>query len=212
MKLSDASKMLLEPDLADHDGFEVLPDGIGFVAARTEMPGCSAEMIEWWFSNLRTTEQYVRWHPTDHVWCEWKGSETGTYLGGTHLVHERLGHEAVEKLKINFRDPGDIIDKSLFEKAGVSAAIYGRGGPIGIPIWSGHVLHLIYDHADGCTMRSRFWIGDVSPPIPVFTGLLRKKIASQEAMEGLHKHCKEEMSTLASFLPEYFAQNQSAGA
>ena len=208
MKLADANQMFTSQDLADEDGYKVLPGGIGFVAAKTEMPGCSAAMVEWWFSNLRTTEQYILWHPKDHVWCEWKGDENGTYVGGTHLVHERLGHEAVEKLKINFRDPGDILDKGLFEKAGVSAAIYGRGGPIGIPIWSGHVLHVVYDHADGCTMRSRFWIGDVSPAIPIFTGLLRKKIASPYALEGLHRHCKEEMSTLAGFLPEYFENHK----
>ena len=208
MELSEANNMLISPEVADEEGYKSLPSGIGFVAARTEMPGCSAEMIEWWFSNLRTTEQYVRWHPKDHVWCEWKGTEAGSYVGGTHHVHERLGHDAVEKLKINFRDPGAILDSGLFEKAGVNAAIYGRGGPIGIPIWSGHVLHVIYDHDNGCTMRSRFWIGDVSPAIPVFTGLLRKKIASLEALEGLHRHCKEEMSTLASFLPAYYQENK----
>ena len=208
MELSDANNMLTSREVADEDGYRSLPSGIGFVAARTEMPGCSAEMIEWWFSNLRTTEQYIRWHPKDHVWCEWKGTETGSYVGGTHHVHERLGHEAVEKLKINFRDPGAVLNTGLFENAGVTAAIYARGGPIGIPIWSGHVLHVIYDESDGCTMRSRFWIGDVSPAIPVFTGLLRKKIASPEALDGLHRHCKEEMSTLASFLPAYYGENK----
>ena len=207
MNLADANEMLLNNPHNEEDCWKVLSGGIGFVAARTEMPDCSAEMIEWWFSNLRTTEQYVRWHPKDHVWCEWKGSETGTYVGGTHLVHERLGHETVEKLKINFRDPANILDKSLFADAGVGAAIYARGGPIGIPIWSGHVLHMIHDHETGCTMRSRFWIGDVSPAIPILSGLIRRKIASPNALEGLHRHCKEEMRTLATFLPEYHQQN-----
>ena len=210
MELKDANKILTDKDLADEETYRVLPSGVGYVAARTEMPGCSAQMVEWWFSNLRTTEQYVRWHPKDHVWCEWKGAENETYVGGTHHVHERLGHDAVEKLKINFRDPGDILDPSLFEQAGVSAAIYGRGGPIGVPIWSGHVLHMIFDHNAGCTMRSRFWIGDVSPAIPVFTWLLRKKIASPSALEGLHRHCKEEMATLASFLPEEFEKRNAS--
>ena len=208
MKLADANQMLKSNPHADEDCWKVLPDGMGFVAARTEMPGCSAEMVEWWFSNLRTTEQYLRWHPKDHVWCDWKGSQKGTYLGGTHLVHERLGHESIEKLKINFRDPAEILDMSLFDDAGVSAAIYARGGPIGIPIWSGHVLHLIHNHAGGCTMRSRFWLGDISPAVPFLSGLIRKKITSPDALEGLHRHCKEEMSILAGFLPEY--QKQSA--
>ena len=202
MQLANANQMFVSAEAADEDGYKVLDGGIGFVAAKTEMPGCNAQMIEWWFSNLRTTEQYVRWYPKDHIWCEWKGDENGTYVGGTHHVHEKLGHETIEKLKINFREPEQIVDTSLFKDAGVSAAIYARGGPIGIPIWSGHVLHVVYDNDSGCTMRSRFWIGDVSPAIPVFTWLLRKKIASLHALEGLHRHCKGEMANLAKILPE----------
>lgn len=209
MKLSDANQLLTQNPHPFEDGWKRLDDGMGFVAACTEMPGCSGAMIEWWFRNLRTTEQYKRWYPEEHVWCSWKGPD-GSYVGGTHLVHEQLGTPKVIKLKINFRDPSAILDTSRLTQAGVSAAVYGRGGPIGLPLWTGHVLHLIHDNESGCTMRSRFWLGDVSPHIPVLTGVIRRDMCSDDALTGMYHHCKTEMRILASFLPELHRQENVA--
>ena len=121
------------------------------------MPQCSGRMIEWWFSYIHTTEEYKRWHPTEHIFSDWRCErKTGRYIGGTHVIHERLGTDQVHKLKLNFRDPSQILDTTLFEPAEVSPAIYGRGGPLNLPLWSAHVLHLVHDTVEGCVMRSRF--------------------------------------------------------
>ena len=54
-------------------------------------------MVDWWFGYLETTEHYKWWHPKDHVWCEWKGERgTGRYVGGEHHVHEFIGGELAE--------------------------------------------------------------------------------------------------------------------
>ena len=204
MELSQANELLDSDTHAFEDGFKVLPSGVGFIAARTEMPNCKGEMVDWWFKNLRTSEEYKKWHPQDHVWCDWKG-EDGNYIGGTHLIHERLGGEQVFKLKVNFLDPGEILDKSRFDDARVGAAVYARGGPIGAPFFVTRLLHLVQDTDNGCVMRSRFWLGQM-PYIPVLRNLIRKDVASDAAMEGLHRHCKEEMSILANILPEAFAR------
>ena len=191
----------------------VLPDGTGLVAARTIMPGCKGAMIDWWFSHIHTTEQYKEWHPTEHVWSDWKGPrDQGTYIGGTHLIHEYLGGKQLHKLKLNFRDPAQILDVSRFPAAGVSTAIYGRGGPLNLPFWSAHVLHLVHDTPEGCVMRSRFWLGDISPAVPVISGLIRREMTSEDSLRGLMKHCKEEMALLAGFLPEKYRQAQGRAA
>ncbi|MCB1395765.1 MAG: hypothetical protein H6898_06505 [Rhodobacter sp.] len=212
MKLEQANALLDRNPHPFEDGWQRLDDGTGVVAARTEMPGCSGAMVDWWFSHVHTTEQYKQWHPEEHIWSDWKGPrDTGEYIGGTHLVHERLGTPQVVKLKIQFRDPAAILDTGRFAQAGVSTAIYGRGGPLGVPLWSGHVLHLVHDHAGGCTMRSRFWLGDVSPRIPLLTGLIRRETCSDAALAGLHRHCRTEMAILASFLPDLYRQHQTSG-
>jgi hypothetical protein len=47
---------------------------------------------------------------------------------------------------------------SRFEKAGVGTAIYARTGPVDRDILVGRTLDLVYDTAEGCVMRSRFWL------------------------------------------------------
>ena len=202
MKLTDANELLTVADRAHDDGFRVLENKEGFIAARTEMPGCKGEMVEWFFNKLRTPEEYKKWHPQDHEWCEWQGPD-GTHIGGTHLIHERLGGDELFKLRVNFLDPSEILDPGLSEKAGVGAAIYARGGPIGAPFFVTRLLHLVLDTDDGCVMLSRFWLGHMRY-IPILRSLIRKDITSHHAMEGLHRHCKEEMAILAKILPAAF--------
>ncbi|PCH98743.1 MAG: hypothetical protein COB84_01350 [Rhodobacteraceae bacterium] len=207
MKLSAVNEMLDSNPHSFEQGWARLDDGVGFVAVRTDMPDCSGKMIDWWFSYLATTEQYKMWHPEDHVYCKWIGERgTGRYIGGTHIVHERLGGAKVHKLKINFREPSTILDVSRFEEAGVSTAVYARGGAANLPIWSGHVLHMVHDTDEGCVMRSRFWLGDVSPVIPVLSGLIKKDMTSDDALSSMERHCHQEMTILATFLPELYAE------
>jgi len=54
--------------------------GGGTVAVRTPMPGCTGAMVEWWFGHVETTEDYLPWHPEDHVSSAWRGERrTGKY-------------------------------------------------------------------------------------------------------------------------------------
>ena len=211
MLLSQANQILDQNPHSFEDGFKRLENGHGFIAARTEMPRCSGKMIEWWFSYIHTTEEYKQWHPGDHIFSDWKGPrKTGAYIGGTHLIHERLGTSTIHKLRLNFREPSTILDTSRFNAAGVSAAIYGRGGPLYLPLWSAHVLHLVHDTADGCVMRSRFWLGDVAPAVPLLAGAIRRDMTQDASLAGLHKHCREEMTILASFLPALYRKEATA--
>ena len=209
MELRDAD-LLLEPGhLELESGHVRLPDGQLHVACCTAMPGCTGRMVDWWFGYIENTEQYRRWHPKDHVWCEWIGERgTGRFVGGTHNVHEYIGGE-LQKLSITFRDPAEYLDAARFREAGVTAAVCGRVGPLGTPIRAGHLIHLCRDTDYGCEMRSRFWLGDFDPPDLATDRETRKQLFPDRYGGALMKHCHEEMTYLAGFLPELHAQETS---
>ena len=212
MRLADANQLLDDTTSPFESGWIRHADGRAHVAGRTHMVGCTAEMVEWWFSFIKTTEHYKLWHPRDHVFSDWIGERgTGRYVGGTHIAHEYFGGgPTLFKLKINFRDPAEILDVSRFAGAGVSAAIYGRTGPVDRDLWVGHTLHLVYNTWEGCLMRSRFWLGELDPAPPDISREEMIALVPDERVRGLHIHCSEEMSMLASLLPTlYAAHNRS---
>ena len=205
MRLDQANQLLDQFYLPFESGWQRLPDGSAHVAARTHMIGCTPEMVAWWFGFIHHTEQYKWWHPRDHLFSDWDGERgTGRYIGGTHLVHEYIG-PSIYKLKINFREPAEILDTSRFEAARVGVAVFGYVGDLEQDGWFGRLLHLVQKTDDGCVMRSRFWLGALDPmppnPVPpdVLAGLVPDSLAA-----GLHAHASEEMSILASFLPTVY--------
>jgi len=210
MQLAEADRLLDPGYLELESGWQRLEDGQLHVAAWTTMFGCKGRMVEWWFGYLETTEQYKWWHPRDHVWCEWNGERgTGRFIGGTHHVHEYIGGE-LQKLKIRFREPGELLDASRLEAAGITAAICARVGLLDAPVWAGHLIHLCRDTDYGCEMRSRLWLGDVEPPELAPTREARIGLFPDRAGEGLLRHCHEEMSYLAGFLPDLYAREVAA--
>ena len=62
LRLRDAHKLLQNDYLSIETGHGLTSDGMYHVAASTYMQGCSAEMIDWWFGFIHTTDQYKLWH------------------------------------------------------------------------------------------------------------------------------------------------------
>lgn len=205
MHFKDANQMLETFYLPFETGWKRLDTGVINIAVRTPMIGCTPAMVDWWLGFVHHTEEYRWWHPRDHVFSAWEGdSEPGKYIGRIHLVHEYLGAH-LAKLKINFRDPGEILDKSRFAEAKVGTAIYGYVGAIGESGWFGRLLHLVQETPEGCVMRSRFWLGEIEPvPNPKPTPEMLQEKAPDELGAGLYAHCCEEMSILAGFLPTLY--------
>lgn len=207
MELARANDLLKSGYLDLESGYSRLPDGQLHVAAWTTMPGCAGRMVEWWFGFLETTEQYKWWHPKDHVWCEWRGERgTGRFIGGAHRVHEYIGGE-LQKLEIRFQEPSEYLDVARFGEAGISAAVCATVGPLDAPFTAGHLIHLCRDTDYGCEMRSRFWLGDVSVAGVADDPAARATLFPDPVGEGLLKHCHEEMTYLAGFLPGLYAKH-----
>lgn len=55
-------------------------------------------------------------------------------------------------------------------------------------------------------MRSRFWLGDFDPPGIAPDRKTRLQLFPDRAGEGLLRHCHEEMTYLAGFLPALHAR------
>lgn len=74
----------------------------------------------------------------------------------------------------------------------------------------GHVIHLVKKEFQGVRLRSRYWLGDV-PGIEIAD--IRARLVSESLAQGLVKHCGEEMTFLAAFLPElYERENPGIGS
>jgi hypothetical protein len=208
VELREANHLLEPGYLGFESGYTRLSDGQLHVAALTTMPSCKGAMVEWWFSFIETTEHYRWWHPKDHVWCEWIGERgTGRFIGGTHHVHEYVGGE-LQKLRIHVRSPSEYFDAQRFGEADVTGAFCARVGLLHAPVWLGHIIHLCRDTQYGCEMRSRFWIGDLDPQDGSLDRETRIQLFPDRVGEGLLKHCHEEMTYLAGFLPSLFAKNR----
>jgi hypothetical protein len=199
-------------------GVERLPNGILHVAVLTRMPGVSPKMIEWWFGEyMQTTEHYQRWHPRDHVWMSWEDKTPGTHIGGKHCVHEYIGGR-LNRLKISFLPPEDFFSDALQDNPG-SVAICAHSGLLGRPIDVGRMVHLALPRAWGCELHSRFWLGYVKSRSGLHTlgrlgnlTIARRVLARTNLGRSLLVHCHEEMTTLASFLPELYASEMESHA
>ncbi|KAF2673147.1 hypothetical protein BT63DRAFT_475699 [Microthyrium microscopicum] len=216
--LSDAKKLLVPDYPKEERGWVQNSDGMYYISTNTHMPGITGAMIDWWFGYVTTTEQYIPWHPLDHVYSEWSGPHgNSTYINGNHLVYEKIGGE-LQKLRINFLTPAKYFGegyKGLWKTANVSTAAVGtvsfwegKGkGVAGFQV--GHLCHLIHEEADGIRMRSRFWLGDVDGlPLDKET---RSSIVPMNLVTGLVKHATEEMGYLKGFLADLYRKENKIG-
>lgn len=202
----------LESGVADHEG------GFKTVCALTRMPGCKADMVDWWFRWLGGTDQYRLWHPTDHVFSDWEGRQPGSHIGSSHLVHEYLAGSdgPLFKLRINFRDPAEFFDPARY-KSHDGNAICAHIGLLDAPLNLGKMTHFVRNTPWGCEMRSRFFLGhiasrDPAPAIPqAEAAALRLANVTPDLARRLHQHATGEMGFLADLLPVLYRQVRMQG-
>ena len=103
---------LLDPDaLAVENAWCTRPDGVGYVAVRTEMPAVTAQMIDWWFDwHPRDPIRYRIWHPIAHRDNSLQAPArpgAKAYWGATHHPVEDLGAGTVHA-RIEFLRPTEM--------------------------------------------------------------------------------------------------------
>lgn len=223
-RLEDAPR-LLDPGYQElEDGLGLQRDGSWYVALRTEMPGVSPEMIDWWFGwHGEEPQRYKLWHPRAHLHAQWDAPDTpaqaaqkgrGRYVGRTSFVDEYLG-SVLTQITIRFLPPAELgLDSGALADPQQATAVCARVGLMNHPVEGGYLVHHVRRVAGGSEMRSRFWIG--GPYARVRTGLFTDGLVSKvarrvfgptlESTRELFVHCAQEMAHLASFLPRLYAE------
>jgi hypothetical protein len=223
--LAHAPRLLEPEELPVEDGVIRNPDGLMVVSVRTEMPGVTARMIDWWFGwHLTSSERYRLWHPRAHLRATVKEDRSHLpgdrerYVGNVSYVDEYIGPELM-RLAIEFAEPSVYgLTPELLARAQAGTAICARTVFRRTGVAVGHLIHLVRHVEGGCEMRSRFWIGDVQVRLPLLGGPLsrlanlaavRKLALADRLGLDLLVHCAEEMNHLARFLPALYRQVHS---
>jgi hypothetical protein len=215
MDLNDVADMLSPTPLALEMGYERLPSGVLHVAVRTDMHRCTGEMFEWWVRWRCDSQQYVWWHPVDHISSAWQGIlADDTHVGSEHVVVERFTGMPADNLVIQFRDPSEFFDQSAYELArkqgDVTCAVLGRVGfghePERLPdgaVLGGRLLHIGRDTEWGLVLRSHFYLGQdlaLSGATPTEV----EEHAPTEFGIALLQHAYNEFTFLSRFLPSLY--------
>lgn len=213
--LTDAPLLQQPGYLPLENGYLFLPDDSCTVAVRTEMPRVTPAMWDWWFGwHGSHDNRYKLWHPKAHisaVWADGRDDLSG-YIGRTSLIQEYIG-KSLEKASIRFVDPTEL-GFSAEQIADKNQVVYicARTGFSHLPVDFGWLVHQVRATETGAEMRSRFFMG--GPHIQFRKGGAVGQMASQVAQAlvklndeqalALLRHCSEEMSHLATFLPELY--------
>ena len=217
--LEDAPALVDRTDPVE-DGIAIDTDGSMIVSVTTPMPRCTPAMWDWWFGwHGSDPRRYKLWHPRAHLSARWgDGHDEGRtgrdrYVGRTSFVDEYLG-STLAPVTIRFVPAAELgFDQARLDADG-STAICARTGSSQFPVDLGWLVHLVEPTADGCRMRSRFWLGGRhTAPRAQVPGLdkvarpaaNRKAGFGVDAARDLLVHCSQEMHHLATFLPELHA-------
>jgi hypothetical protein len=217
-----------EPGYLDAEtGFCSLPDGRGYVAVRTEMPGVTAEMIDWWFAWANRVDlRYKIWFPGLHYGnrvteptqeeaaelARRPARERKPYWFTTAHPHEDVGF-GPEAISIRFVPPQDYGLANPAFATGQATAICAYTGADSIGLMHSHMCHYVRPIAGGVELRSRFWMGEdihlvgagsSASAIVLNTDFVRRRLINPNRPYDMAIHCAQEYANLAAILPELF--------
>lgn len=202
MELQDANDLLQPGCLPLETGWLRLGSGGAVVAALHRLRRTNGSMRQWWSGHQKTQEQFVAWHPTEHLSAEYRD-------GVMFPVHSRAGQ--ILRGRISVRRPDELFDTNALAESGASFVSYARGGPADGSFQVMHTAHVGRDTDYGCEVRSRFWLGYFDPPDATPPPQVVEMMLSAENLQWQMKHCLEEFHYLSEFLPELYAREAAEG-
>ena len=216
-RLFDAKPMPLEL------GWERHASGVLHIAVRTDMHGCTGEMLEWWFASRPETREYRWWHPLDHVSSAWIEGNPGEIPGSIHQVVERFTDLPEQTLSIQFRDPDEFFEPQAIEHArtagNVSALLCVRGSeghdprrtPDGQLIGT-RLIHVGRDTPWGLVLRSHYFMGQDLADLVGMPPAQIEAIFPDGQAPNMLQHCYDEFTFLSRLLPGIWTAENNNGA
>jgi hypothetical protein len=208
---------LLNPGYLDMEiGWCNLPNGTGFIANRTQMPGVTKEMIEWWFVFHALEDlRYKLWYPPQHYSVSVSPETRRKILnpdipisqkfrGVTHHVVEDIGC-GTEDLDINFLEPQQVgFDMARFHEPDVATFVGGYADIGAVNPASAIMVHFYREIPGGLEQRTRFWMGYRAHNNKSELTLPPGGKVPEAAIHGLAIHNVREYTNLAAFLPQIY--------
>jgi len=218
----DGLDRLLDPHPVDVEtGWCTLADGVGYVAARTPMPGVTAEMIDWWFDwHPRESIRYRVWHPLAHVANRLEpppAPREKPHWGAIHHPVEDVG-VGVAHARISFMRPTQIgFSTDALDLPEVGTIVGGHVGDDRRRSRHTLMVHVFLNEGGGVVLRSRFWFGALmrpylpgplaAPLVPLMnTRAARTRLLPTDLPRAVAHHCTEEYANLAELLPDLYAR------
>lgn len=219
LRIHDRNDLFKSGDLPGEFGWWQMEDGTALIANKTDFPGVTGEIFDWWFA----------WHPIDRLrYAIWDNEDHyDVYLddparardmsltmrerhwGSIHNIWEDIGGGQVDLLRISFKRPDDMgydetqIDTELCNAlVCANVLVVGSGDMPDVPVV---MTHFLRPTQGGSQLRSRFWFGwQIENGVPV------KKIPDgfqipKEGPINLLNHNVKEFSNLARILPDVYA-------
>jgi hypothetical protein len=194
---------LLHPEkIRTENGFCLLPNGGGYVAALHEMPNITLEMYKWWNCWRMEADcgaRYKIWCPGKHYACyeNYVAEDCGSGLEEIYFISSITG----EPEKIGYTPQAMAAAGMLLADGGNAFSKLRSAPALSLPM-AGVVIHFLYrGAAGGLCMRSRFWKGYQvrgGRLVPVLAPGQQETLVSRR---GLFEHNCLEMAFLRTLLP-----------
>lgn len=197
-------------------GYSIDKDGSIAVAVKTDMPGVTPAMWDWWFGWHGSQDlRYKLWHPGAHLSARWEdGKDDACYVGRNSVIKEYIGKDPLDAV-IQFKSPLEFgFSNEAINHPEKAVYICAKLGHPDLPVDYGYLVHQVRTTDNGAEMRSRFLIGGKYASVRkkgklagMVTDIIRKfRSLPDNFGPDLLRHCAEEMNHLAAFLPQLYQQ------
>ncbi len=206
-----------------HEGWTLFDDGSGVMCARTEFPGTTAEMFQWWFAwHVLEDLRYMLWCPPSHYGIapalELRRRVQDPKLSlyeKTHgtAVHHVYESTCIDALSYNCSKPIDYFDIPFFDPQyrgftdANAAQLRGKG--ITAVCGGDPMLHFFAENEDGSggVCYTHFWFGVRRDETGKWVGVKEgKNYDLMIPLMGIAQHANKEFPLLAAILPELYAE------